>query len=439
LRLRYLGLREQSSPTVILDFESSIERHSPRRHILCSRFTGFEQEEGSTSDNHRKRQAPEVPRIPIRIPMSVPDLSGNESSYVNEALATGWISSKGRFVTEFEQRYAKWIGTRFASCVANGTAGLHVALAALGIGSGDEVVIPTFTMIACANAVRYLGATPVLADSDRENWNIDPERVREAITPKTKAIMIVHLYGHPANVQPILDIAREAEVNVIEDAAEAIGAEYHGRRVGGLCDLGVFSLYANKILTTGEGGVITTDNPTLAARVNSLRDQAYDESRREWLVHREIGYNYRLTNLQAAVGLAQLERVQHFLQVHRSLGERYRRRLSGLRGIELPPGETDTRDVYWTFTILDDQRSSGVARDDLMRFLRSQGIDSRSTFLPIHRQPPYSKSWTAKKFPVADELSDRGVNLPLGNTTSIADVDEVCDAVETASRTMEKS
>ncbi|MEM1515795.1 MAG: DegT/DnrJ/EryC1/StrS family aminotransferase, partial [Candidatus Bathyarchaeia archaeon] len=255
---------------------------------------------------------------PLRkIPIAEPVLTGNEEKYVVECVKTGWISSKGKFVDQFEEKFASYIGVNHSIAVSSGTAALHLALAALNIQPGDEIIMPTFTMIACANVAKYLGAKPVLVDSEISTWNIDPEKIEEKITGKTKVIMIVHIYGHPVNMDPIKKIAERHGLYVIEDAAEAHGAEYKGKKVGSMGDIGCFSFYANKIITTGEGGMITTNNSEIAEKVRKLRDQGYNVNLRKWLVHDILGYNYRLTNLQAAIGLAQLERIEEFVNRHR--------------------------------------------------------------------------------------------------------------------------
>jgi perosamine synthetase len=364
-----------------------------------------------------------------RVGLAAPDLSGHESTYLRECIETGWVSSKGRFVTDFEREFSRWIGVRFSSAVSNGTAALHLALAALGVGPGDEVILPSFTMIACANVARFLGASPVLVDSDKQEWNADPDAIAKAVTPRTKAIMAVHLYGHPVDMGPVLETSHKFGIPIVEDAAEAHGAEYRGKKTGSLGDIGAFSFYANKVLTTGEGGMVVSNNAELDERVRSLRDQGYDQRHREWLVHDRIGYNYRMTNMQAALGLAQLERVDHFLEVHRSNASRYSSALRSFPGVTLPPAERLTRDVHWMYSILIDSRGFGLSRDEVMKRLKARGIDSRATFLPIHRQPPYKSQFREGVFPVAEWLGETGINLPSGNATTREEVDYVIDTL----------
>lgn len=330
----------------------------------------------------------------------------------------------------FERKISSYIGVKHAIAVSSGTAALHLALAALDIQPGDEVIMPTFTMIACANAAKYLGAKPVLVDSESLTWNIDPSRIEEKITGKTKAIMVVHTYGHPADMDPIMEIAKKHGLYVVEDAAEAHGAEYKGRKVGGIGDIGCFSFYANKIITTGEGGALVTNNDEIAEKIRKLRDQAYNAGLRKWLIHDSIGYNYRLTNLQAAVGLAQLERIEEFVNRHRENAYYYNSLLKDVQGIILPPEAPWAKNVYWMYTILVNEELLGITRDDLMRKLESYGIDTRSAFLPIHLQPPYRNAYINEKYPVAELLGRRGVNLPSGNSTTKMDIDSVVAAIK---------
>jgi len=365
-----------------------------------------------------------------RIPIAEPDLTGNEEKYVVECIRTGWISSKGKFVEDLEEKFASYMGVKHAIAVSSGTAALHLAVAALDIKPGDEVIMPTFTMIACANVVRYMGAKPVLVDSEPFTWNIDPSKIEDKITEKTKAIMVVHIYGHPADMDPIMRIAKNYGLYVIEDAAEAHGAEYKGRKVGGIGDIGCFSFYANKIITTGEGGMVVTNDDDIAERVRRLRDQGYNVSLRKWLVHDFIGYNYRLTNLQAAVGLAQLERIEEFVKKHRENAHYYNHLLKEIRGITLPPEAPWAKNVYWMYTILINEEILGITRDEMMKRLEDYCIDSRATFLPIHQQPPYKDMYKHEKYPIAEQLGRRGINLPSGNTTSKEDIEYVVSAIK---------
>jgi perosamine synthetase len=365
-----------------------------------------------------------------RVPIAEPVLFGNEEKYVVECIRTGWISSKGEFIDRFEENFASYIGVEHAVAVSSGTAALHLALLALDIKPGDEIIMPAFTMIACANVARYLGAKPVLVDSETLTWNIDPSKIEEKITSKTKAIMVVHIYGHPADMDPIMKIAERYGLYVIEDAAEAHGAEYKGRKVGGIGDVGCFSFYANKIITMGEGGAVVTNDEKVAEKVRRLRDQAYNVNLRKWLIHDDIGYNYRLTNLQAAIGLAQLERIEEFINRHRENAYYYNSLLKNIRGVTLPPEMPWAKNVYWMYTILIDEEILGVTRDDLIKKLEIYGIDTRSTFLPIHLQPPYRDIYIYEKYPIAELLGRRGINLPSGNSTTKEDIEYVASAIK---------
>ena len=365
----------------------------------------------------------------MKVPLAEPDLSGREAEYVLECVQTGWISGKGKFVSKFEEEFAAYLGVEHAVAVCNGTAALHLAVRALDIGPGDEVIVPTFTMIACANAIRYVGARPVFVDSEPRTWNLDPGRVEEKITDRTRAIMVVHIYGHPADMGPILELAEEHGLYVIEDAAEAHGAEYKGRKVGTFGHLACFSFYANKIITTGEGGMVVTDDAELAERVRRLRDQGYNVKLRKWLIHDVVGYNYRMTNLQAAIGLAQLERVEELVEKRRRNASLYTSLLRNLPGITLPPEEPWAKNVFWMYTVLVDERAYGLGRDDLMRELEARGVDTRATFCPIHLQPPYKAEHGHESYPVAEDLGRRGLNLPSGNTLTEEQIRYVADCL----------
>lgn len=365
-------------------------------------------------------------KMPLRrVPIATPDLSGNEEKYVLECIRTGWISGKGKFVKEFEDRFASYLGVNHVIAVSSGTAALHLALASLDIGPGDEVILPTFTMLACANAVRYLGAKPMLVDSEPYTWNMDPEKIEEKITGRTKAIIVVHIYGHPADIDPILKVSRKYDLYVIEDGAEAHGAEYKGRKVGGIGDIGCFSFYANKIITTGEGGAVVTNDDQLADKIRRLRDQGYNLKLRRWLIHDVIGYNYRMTNLQAAIGLAQLERIDEFIRRHRENAYYYNSLLKDVEGVTLPPEASWAKNVYWMYTILVNEKITGITRDELMKYLEQCEIDTRASFCPIHLQPPYRNEYKGESYPIAENLGLRGISLPSGNTLTREDIEYV--------------
>ena len=359
------------------------------------------------------------------IPIASPDLSGNESRYVDECVRTTWISSVGHFIHDFEAAFAEAAGTRHAIATNNGTTALQLALAALGVGPGDEVIVPALTYIATANAVRYCGATPVLADVEPDTMNLDPADIEHRITARTKAVLPVHLYGHPADMTAITAIAGRHGLTVIEDAAEAHGSTVNGRPVGSLGDMGVFSFFGNKIITTGEGGAVTTDDDALAGRLRLLRGQGMDPERRYWFV--EVGFNYRMTNVAAAIGLAQLERFEPMLARRREIAALYTANLGDAEGISLPVERPDVRRVDWLYTVLvtgftTDQRNALIDR------LREDGIETRPVFYPLHLMPPYETSPTLS-FPVSERLGAEGISLPTHILLSDDEVATVCEAL----------
>ncbi|MBL8330483.1 MAG: aminotransferase class I/II-fold pyridoxal phosphate-dependent enzyme [Rubrivivax sp.] len=357
----------------------------------------------------------------ITIPLYQPDLTGNEKAYLNECIDTSWVSWRGRFVTEFENRFAQRAGTVNAISVCNGTLALHLALLALGIGPEDEVIVPTLTYVASANVVMYCGATPVFVDSDRDTWQVDPEDIRRHITPRTRAIMPVHLYGQACEMDAIMAIAREHRLFVIEDCAEALGTLYRGRHVGSFGDISGFSFFGNKTITTGEGGMVVTDDQTLAQRSRHFRGQGLADHREYW--HDVVGYNYRMTNVAAAIGLAQLERMDSFLAAKRRLAALYRRELAGLplrfQG-ELP----HTEHSHWMVSVVVDKPAD---RDPLRAHLAAAGIETRPLFYPVHTMPMYAKTY--RRHPVAEDLAWRGVNLPSWPGLSDDALARICDSV----------
>jgi perosamine synthetase len=361
------------------------------------------------------------------IPVTDVAFTGNELAYVTECIETGWVSSLGKYVKEFEERFAAYCGAKHGIAVSNGTTALHLALAVLGIGPGDEVIVPTLTFIATANAVAYTGAQPVFVDSEPRTWNLDPAKIEAKITSRTKAIIPVHIYGHPADMDPILEIARRRHLLVIEDAAEAHGALYKGKRVGALADMSCFSFYGNKIITTGEGGMILTDNPVWDERARVLRDHGMSKTKRYW--HPEVGYNYRLTNMQAALGVAQLEQIDRIIAAKRGNAALYNRLLKDVPGVILPPEADWAQNVYWMYSILLGERF-GIERDELMKRLKAREIDSRPFFYPIHTMPPYLANAAGQEFPVAVDLSRRGLNLPSSATLTPEQIAQVCQAIK---------
>ena len=337
------------------------------------------------------------------IPVSQPKLSQREIDYVTDAVKSGWVSSLGAYIDAFEKKFAEYCGTQYAVTVSNGTVGLHLALKVLGIGDGDEVITPDLTFVATANAVRTAQGTPVMVDVCRDTYCIDPAQIVRAITPKTRAIIPVHLYGHPANMPAILDIARTHNLHVIEDAAEAHGASIEGVRVGAFGDCGVFSFYGNKIITSGEGGMITTNSLDIYNRALYLRDHAMSKEIRYW--HTEIGYNYRMTNMQAALGLAQLEQIDDFIECRAQLLFEYKKLLEP-RGIECNP-QVNAQPTNWMVCAVIDRLNRGK-RDQVIAHMRDRGVDARPFFFPLTMMPMFA----AVDNPVSYRLSETGINLP---------------------------
>ena len=352
----------------------------------------------------KSKQAIATRMTTYSIPLYQPDLSGNEKRYVLECLDSTWISSKGIFISEFENRFAAYVGARHAVGVCNGTVALHLALITLGIGPGDEVIVPTFTYIAAVNAIAYTGATPIFVDSRRDNWQMDSADVRRKINARTKALMVVHLYGHPCEMDALKEIARERRLFVVEDCAEAFGARYKGRLVGTFGDIATFSFYGNKTITTGEGGMVVTNDQALADSAKHFKGQGLAPNREYW--HDVIGYNYRMTNICAAIGLAQLERADEFLSKKRELAKTYQKYLQGLP-VEVHGESADVTNSYWMTSILVENPAD---RDGLRTHLRERGIETRPLFYPVHMMPMYVAGH--QMYPVAQDLAERGINLP---------------------------
>lgn len=348
------------------------------------------------------------------VPVNEPVLDGNEEKYLVDCVRSGWISSEGPYVARFEEGLAARVGRRHGIAVANGSVALDVAVAALGLGVGDEVILPAFTIVSCAAAVVRAGAVPVLADCDPLTWNLDPEMVRARITPRTRAIMVVHIYGLPTDMEPILALAREHGLKVIEDAAEMHGQTCRQRPCGSFGDISTFSFYPNKHITTGEGGMLVTDDPQLAERCRSLRNLCFKAEQR--FVHDELGWNFRMSNLQAALGVAQLERLDEFVARKRRMGTRYTELLAGTAGLQLPlPATEYAENIYWVFGVVLDDDVDMDARAAMQR-LAQQGIGTRPFFWPMHEQPVFQKMglFAGERHPVAERIARRGFYLPSG-------------------------
>ena len=363
------------------------------------------------------------------IPVNEPLLDGNEKRYLTECIDTGWISSEGPFIQRFEQAFAARVGRRHAIAVCNGTAALDAAVETLGLGPGDEVILPTFTIISCIQQIVRSGATPVLVDSDPVTWNMDVAQVEARITPRTRAIMAVHIYGLPVDMDPLLALAQRYGLRVIEDAAEMHGQTYRGRPCGSFGDLSTFSFYPNKHITTGEGGMIVTDDDALAEICRGLRNLCFQPRKR--FVHERLGWNLRMTNLQAALGLAQLERLDAFVTRKRRMGALYTELLRAVPGLQLPLARTEDADnIYWVYgLVLDD--AVPFDAEEAMRRLGTAGIGTRPFFWPMHEQPVFQRCglFAGERYPVAERLARRGFYVPSGLALTEDQMERVAVAV----------
>lgn len=364
------------------------------------------------------------------IPVNEPLLDGNEKKYLNECIDTGWISSEGPFVGKFEEGMAAAAGRRHGIAVCNGTVALEAAVAALELQPGDEIIMPTFTIISCAAAIVRHGCIPVLVDCDPVTWNMDVAHVENRITKRTRAIMVVHIYGLPVDMAPVLRLAEKHGLRIIEDAAEMHGQTYKRRPCGSFGDISTFSFYPNKHVTTGEGGMVLTDDDHLAERCRSLRNLCFQPKKR--FVHEELGYNFRMTNLQAALGLAQLERLDEFVARKRRMGKRYTELLSGVDGLDLPLEKTDyAENIYWVYGIVLKDKIP-IDAEEAMRRLGEKKIGTRPFFWPMHEQPVFRKMslFLNERFPVAEYLARRGFYIPSGMALTDGQMDQVAAAVK---------
>jgi perosamine synthetase len=363
------------------------------------------------------------------IPVNEPILTGNEKKYLNECIETGWISSEGPFVKRFEDEFASRMGRKHGIAVCNGSAAIDTAVRALGIGPGDEVIIPTFTIISCAAALVRAGAVPVVVDSDPLTWNMDVNQLEKRITPRTRAIMAVHIYGLPVDMDPVVELARKRGLGLIEDAAQAHGLNYKNRPCGSFGDMSTFSFYPNKHITTGEGGMVLTDNDSLAESCRSLRNLCFKPGKR--FVHEELGWNFRMSNLQAALGVAQLERLEEFISIKRAMGMRYAELLSDISEVELPQTATDyAENIYWVFgLVLGDNVPFDAA--EAMHRLSEHQIGTRPFFWPMHEQPILRKMglFNGATFPEAERLARRGFYIPSGLALTENQIERVAEAV----------
>jgi perosamine synthetase len=370
------------------------------------------------------------------IPVNEPLLDGNEKTYLNECIDTGWISSEGPFVKAFEDKFSEFIGVKHGVAVANGTAALEAALYAIGIGPGDEVIMPSFTIISCAIACIRLGAKPVLVDIYEDVWTMDISQIESKITNKTKAIMAVHIYGHPVDMDPLFELAKKYNLKIIEDAAEVHGAQYFSKYHGGVwlkCgamgDISATSFYANKIITTGEGGMVLSDNDEYAEKAGSYRNLCFKKEKR--FFHTELGYNFRMTNLQAAVGLAQAERLERFINIKVRLGEYYREKIADIKGVRFMPIKNYAKSVYWMYSI-ELSPAINVTGEEMMRRLRNHKIGTRPFFRGLHDQSVLQDMglFNGEKYPKTDYAYRYGLYLPSGLTLTEKDIDYVVSNLE---------
>jgi perosamine synthetase len=371
------------------------------------------------------------------IPVNEPLLRQRELEYVTECVRTGWVSSAGRFIEAFEERWAAYCERRYGIAVSSGTAALQVAVACLDLNPGDEVIMPSFTIISCAQAVSYNNAIPVLVDSDPRTWCMDVDQVEAKLTRRTRAIMPVHIYGHPVDMDPIIKVAEKRSLAVLEDAAEAHGAKYLSARdtatpawrtCGSFGTLSCFSFYANKLVTTGEGGMVLTDDPRLAEKARSLRNLCFRPDRRFY--HEELGFNFRLTNMQAALGLAQVERIEEIIARKRWMGQEYNRRLAGVNGLQLPVEESWAQNVYWMYGVVLSEQT-GMDASVFARRLKDRGVETRPFFLGLHEQPVFNRRelFLQERYPVAERVARQGLYLPSGLALTEEQIIGVCDAV----------
>lgn len=361
-----------------------------------------------------------------RISIASPVLSGNELAYVTECIKTNWISSQGKYVRLFEDLFSKYHLGYQSLAVSNGTVALHLALVALGIGKDDEVIVPNLTFAASANAVLYTGATPILVDIDPITWNLDVNKLESIVTPKTKAIMPVHLYGNPCNMDFIMKFAKIHNLFVIEDCAEALGSYYNEKPVGTFGDAATFSFYGNKTITTGEGGMIVFKDNKIAEKAAMLRDHGMKKTKRYW--HEEVGYNYRLTNLQAAIGVAQFERLDDFVSAKRRIAKSYNEALGISKYFQLPNEEINTTNSYWLYTCLINPNSP-FNRDELINYLNIRGVETRPVFYPLHLMPPYCRFANTDDLEYSLDIAQRGISLPSSVNLTEMELSYICNTI----------
>ena len=363
-----------------------------------------------------------------KIPISEPYIAKNQRRYVSDCIDSNWISSSGKYIKKFEENFARFASSRHAISVCNGTCALHLALAALGVKDGDEVIVPDLTFVATANSVAYTGARPVFVDIKKEDWCMDASLIEEKITPRTKGIIPVHLYGNSCDMEKITRIAKKHDIFVIEDAAEAIGASYDGKQVGSIGDIGCFSFYGNKVITTGEGGICTTDNEELKQKMELLKDHGM--SKDEKYYHPVIGFNYRMTNIQAAIGLAQLEDIDFILKQRDRVCRLYSELIKPIKGIELAVPNKRSRSACWLFSAMLNDKFP-IDRNELISHLENDGLDSRPFFHPMHSLPSFREH---KSYPISEMASKNGFNLPTFTRLKDKQIETICKSISSASK-----
>ncbi len=361
------------------------------------------------------------------IPVNRPLFISNEKKYLQQCIDSGWISSEGPFVKQFENNFAKYVARKHGVAVSSGTAALEVAVGAIGLKPGDEVIMPTFTIISCALAVLAYGGVPVFIDAEPETWNIDVNKIEQKITKKTKAIMAVHIYGHPSDMDAILKIAKKHKLLVIEDAAEVHGAKYKGKKCGSFGDISIFSFYANKIISTGEGGMVLTNNKKFAVRAEFLRNLGFNNKKRFY--HTELAKNYRITNLQAAVGVAQLKNIEKLVNIKRKNAAEYTKQLKSAKGLQLPVQKTWAKNVYWMYGVVLDA-SLGIDAEVFAKKLAKKGVQTRPFFYPMHLQPVLKKYVQEGEFPISERIVKYGLYLPSGLGLKKEEITKVCSAIK---------
>lgn len=368
------------------------------------------------------------------IPLCIPEISGNEWNYIKECLDTNWVSSVGSYVNKFEEDFAKYVNTKVAVVTMNGTAALELALRTLGIGSGDEVIIPSLTFISPINTIKYVGAEPVFVDVCRNTYVMDTDKIEELITSKTKAILPVHIYGHPVDMDKVMEIANKYKLYVIEDATESLGSYYRGKATGTIGDIGCFSFNGNKLITTGAGGMLVTNSPKYGERAKFLSTQTKVVTENKAFFHPEVGYNFRMSNIVAAMGCAQLEKIEEYILAKREHAKLYNRLLKDAQGITIPVEMEYSKNINWLYSILveDDFK---ISRDELIKLLADNGIESRPFFLPVHEMPPY-KECKHGDLRITNEISKKGINLPSSVGLRKDEIEKICEVIKSIKTTI---